>query len=153
MTDWTTVFAAGADQGIEDALADLERERRKLREVAAIWDGPGTTVRAAGNAFSMTFDGRGEPTKLTFNAARYRSLPPAQLAQQILDVLRQGRAEAMRKVRDVAGPDTRSGMSFEDLAQGKVDPLKVLDSLVGPMFEVLGGVGAPEPAKEAGQDD
>jgi hypothetical protein len=139
MTDWAAAFG-NPDQGVEQALADLEREKRKLRDVGKIWDEASTTVRSKDNSFSMTFDGRGELTDLTFSGNKYRTLPPAQLAHLIVETLQQGRAEAVAKVQEVMGTDSSSGIDFAGIVGGKVDPMEAVNSLLGPMLAGIGGL-------------
>ncbi|WAL66526.1 YbaB/EbfC family nucleoid-associated protein [Amycolatopsis cynarae] len=137
MTDRAAAFG-NPDLGVEQALADLEREKRKLREVSRIWEEGTTTVRSKDNSFSMTFDGRGELTDLTFNGSKYRSLPPAQLAHLIIETLRQGRNQAVAKVQEVMGTGRRPSLDFAGIASGKVDPMEMVNSLLGPMLEGFG---------------
>ncbi|ANN15898.1 hypothetical protein SD37_09745 [Amycolatopsis orientalis] len=144
MTDWAAALN-DADLGVEQALADLEREKQRLREVSKIWQESTTTVRAKDNSFSMTFDGRGEVSELSFHGSKYRSLAPAQLAHQIVAVMRQGRAEAMAKVESVMGTSGMTGLDFSAVASGEVDPIEMVNSLLGPMIEGLDGLGMKVP--------
>ncbi|KZB87974.1 YbaB/EbfC family nucleoid-associated protein [Amycolatopsis regifaucium] len=144
MTDWAAAFD-NADLGVEQALADLEREKQKLREVSKIWEESTTTVRAKDNSFLMTFDGRGELTDVSFQGSKYRSLPPAQLAHQIVEAVRQGRTEALAKVEKVMGTGSTTGLDFAGVAGGKVDPMEMMNSLLGPMLEGLDGLGMSVP--------
>ena len=156
MTNWAAAFNnADPDAGVEQALADLEREKQKLREVSKVWEESTTTVRAKDNSFLMTFDGRGELTDLSFQGSKYRSLPPAQLAHQIVEVVRQGRNEAMAKVEEVMGTGSMPGLDFAGVASGKVDPMEVMNSLLGPMLEGLDELGMSVPdssEKDKGKD-
>ncbi|WP_340687953.1 YbaB/EbfC family nucleoid-associated protein [Amycolatopsis coloradensis] len=151
MTDWASAFG-NADMGVEQALADLEREKQKLREVSKIWEESTTIVRAKDNSFSMTFDGRGELTDVSFQGSKYRSLPPAQLAHHIVEAVRQGRNEAMAKVEKVMGTGA-TGLDFAGVAGGKVDPMEMMNSLLGPMLEGLDGLGMSVPGpSDKGKD-
>ena len=145
MTSWIDQFG-NPDQAIEAAMADLEREKRKLQEVGKVWDEATTTVRAKDNSFAMTFDGRGELSDLTFNGNKYRTLPPAQLAHLILETLRQGRVQAMEKVQKVMG-DGRPGLDYASMLNGKADPMEILNSLIGPMLEGVDGLDADPSGK------
>ncbi|GHF44847.1 DNA-binding protein YbaB [Amycolatopsis bartoniae] len=139
MTSWIDKFG-NPDQAIEEAMADLEREKRKLQEVGKVWEEASTTVRAKDNSFAMTFDGRGELSDLTFNGNKYRTLPPAQLAHLIMETLRQGRTQAMEKVQKAMGTDGRPGLDYAGMLNGKADPMEILNSLIGPMLEGVDGL-------------
>lgn len=152
MTEWTAGFG-DAERLADEALADLEREKAKLREVGKIWEEASTTVRAKDNSFAMTFDGRGELTELVFNGSKYRTLAPAHLAHLIVETLRAGRAQAVAKVQEVMGHnDSGSGarLDFAGLASGKVDPMDMVNELIGPLLEGLDGIGAAPDGDDGG---
>jgi hypothetical protein len=138
-----TMSAGGfdPDKSLNDAMATLEAERRKLGELGKLWEEGRTTVRAKDQAFSMTFDGHGELIELVFNTSKYRTLAPAQLASSLVETLQRGRAQSMEKVNEVMGRREVHGVDFANLAQGKADPLKMLDDLIAPMLEGLDGIG------------
>ncbi|MFE5566577.1 YbaB/EbfC family nucleoid-associated protein [Amycolatopsis japonica] len=151
MANWASAFN-DPDMGVEQALADLEREKEKLREVSKIWGESTTTVRAKDNSFTMTFDGRGDLTDVSFKGSKYRSLPPAQLAHHIVEAVRQGRTEAMDKVGKVMGTSS-TGIDFADVAAGKVDPMEMMNSLLGPMLEGLDDLGMSVPDSSDKEND
>jgi len=130
-----------SDQLLDDAIATLEAERRKIGELGKVWDEERTTVRAKDQSFSMTFDGRGELIELVFNTSKYRTLAPAKLASGIVETLQRGRAESMEKVNKVMGKSSIAGMDLQGLATGKVDPLEMINSLIAPMMEGLDSLG------------
>ncbi|MFE3785973.1 YbaB/EbfC family nucleoid-associated protein [Amycolatopsis sp. NPDC059090] len=139
--DWGSL-GGDAQKGLEDAVAALEAERRKLGEIGKLWDEASTTVRAKDRSLEMTFDGRGELVELTFNGDRYRKLAPQQLASVILETLRKGRAQAQEKLAGAMGGGVGiPGLDIEGVAAGKVRPDEMFQSLLGPMLEGLGGMG------------
>lgn len=144
MADWDS---ADPNQAMESAMAMLKNETRKLAELGKHWDEASTTVRAKDHSLEMTFDGRGELTDLVFNSSKYRKLPPAQLAQVIVETLRAGRAEAQQKVSELMGSADIPGLDLDGLASGKVRPDEMINSLIDPMFQALEefGVDAPGP--------
>jgi len=132
------------DKGLEDAMARLDVERRKISELGKIWADGRTAVRARDQSFEMTFDGRGDLIELVFNTAKYRTLAPAQLAAAIVETLQRGRAESMEKQAEVMGTDGAPGIDIAGLTSGRVDPLEMLNSLIGPMlagFDGIDGIG------------
>ncbi|MFC3449358.1 YbaB/EbfC family nucleoid-associated protein [Amycolatopsis speibonae] len=128
------------DMGIEEALAALERQREKIGKLGEHWRDTRTTVRAKDQSLSMTFNGRGEIDELVFNEAKYRKLAPAQLAKAIVETLHSGRAESVAKTSELMGTGSVSGIDFQELASGKVDPMELLESLISPMLKQFGGL-------------
>ncbi|GHH56519.1 YbaB/EbfC family nucleoid-associated protein [Lentzea cavernae] len=126
------------DSGIEEALASLDAERRKLSRLSEMWKDGETKVRAKDNSLEMTFDGRGELTGISFNEAKYRLLAPTQLAEVLKETLQRGRAQSIEKMTEIMGSTSPGGVDLAGLAGGKTDPQDVLEALIGPL---LGGFG------------
>ncbi len=138
MADWNS---SDPTRAAEDAWAALENETRKLAELGKHWDEASTVVRAKDHSLEMTFDGRGELVELVFNAAKYRSMAPAQLAAVIVDTLRQGRAQAQERMAELMGFGDIPGLDINGLVTGQVRPDEMLNALMGPMFETLNDFG------------
>ncbi|MFL6119322.1 YbaB/EbfC family nucleoid-associated protein [Actinophytocola sp.] len=153
MADWNS---ADPDQAMDAAYAMFENESRKLGELGRHWDEASTTVRAKDHSLEMTFDGRGELVDLVFNSSKYRAMPPAQLAQVIIETLRQGRAQAQQKMTELMGVPDIPGLDLNGLATGQVRPDELLSSLIGPMFDKLDDFGVdnerPRPDNRTRED-
>jgi len=130
----------GFFRGTEDPMAQLEAERRRFEKMHRMWEEETTTIRSKGNVFSMTFDGRGDLSGLTFNGTTYRTLAPAELAHRIVETLREGRVKSLEKVAALMDPDSVPGLDIVGIATGKVDPREAINSLLAPLLE---GVDAP----------
>ncbi|UMP06959.1 YbaB/EbfC family DNA-binding protein [Amycolatopsis sp. EV170708-02-1] len=143
------------DKGLDEAMATLDAERRKLAELGKVWEEGRTTVRAKDKSFEMTFDGRGELIEMVFNQSKYRTLAPAQLAAAIVETLQRGKAETMAKMTEVmgTGAGTLPGIDIDAIASGKIDPMEMLNSLIGPMFDGIGGVDGFGSGTEKGRSD
>src|SRR6476469_2041394 len=144
MADWNS---ADPERAMESAMAMFENASRKLADLGQHWDEASTTVRAKDHSLEMTFDGRGELVDLVFNSSKYRAMPPAQLAQVIIETLRGGRAAAQQKMSELMGIPEVAGMDLQGLATGQVRPDEMINALIGPMFDTLNdfGVDAPRP--------
>lgn len=136
MTEWMS--KVDADRMVDEAMSVLDRERGKLAELGKVWEEQ-TTIRAKDHSLTMTFDGRGELLELTFNGTKYRSMAPTQLAHTIVETLQRGRAESMARVTEVMGDDAVGGLDIAGLASGKVDPLAMVNELIGPMMRGFDG--------------
>jgi hypothetical protein len=130
----------GFFQGTEDPMARFEEERRRLDDLGRVLQEEKTTVRAKDNTFSMTFDGRGDLTEVTFHGSKYKTIAPTELGHRIVETLRQGRTESLEKMVATMDPEGIPGLDLMGIATGKVDPRKAIDALMAPLLE---GLGAP----------
>jgi len=138
MTDWNSV---DVNRAAADAWTMFENESRRLGELSRHWEETSTTVRARDHSLEMRFDGRGELVELVFNTSKYRAMAPAQLAKVIIETLREGRLQAQRNMAELMGSEDLPGLDLEGVVSGKVKPDEMLNSLLGPMFETLQGLG------------
>lgn len=134
-TDHEAYYARRLDESFDQ----LEQERARVGEVSRVWKEEQTTVVAKDRSFTMTFDGRGDLTDLSFHGTRYRSLAPTELAHLIVATLQSGRLQALERtaaiVQEGGGAD---GLDLVGLATGKVDPSEMIESLMGSMFAEMG---------------
>lgn len=152
MADWNS---ADPTRTAEDAWAMLENETRKLADLGRHWDEASTTVRAKDHSLEMTFDGRGELVDLVFNASKYRAVPPAKLAQVIVETLREGRSQAQQKMSELMGIPDIPGLDLNGVITGQVRPDEMFNELIGPMFETLQsfGIDAESPTKNRKREE
>ncbi|MCG8916457.1 YbaB/EbfC family DNA-binding protein [Actinokineospora sp. PR83] len=139
--NWSSMSEADLRRMADDAMADLDRERAKLGELGRLWD-ENTTVHAKDRSLSMTVDGRGELLEMAFTGGKYKSMPPAQLAHVIVETLGRAKAESMAKISEAMGDPGVPGLDVAGIASGKVDPMEMVNSLLGPMLEGIGGLDA-----------
>ena len=128
---------------VDSALQALEEERRKLADFDHKVAEARTTVKAKDKSVSATFDDRGELTALTFMGNKYRSMPPAELAHSIVETIRSGRAESMRKMNEFMGGSILPGIDFADLAAGRTSVSDVMESLMSPFLPDEPGTHRP----------
>ncbi|NLU81065.1 YbaB/EbfC family nucleoid-associated protein [Micromonospora sp. HNM0581] len=124
--------------GLEEALSMLAEEQRKLEEFQRRMNEASTTVESANKMVAATFDGRGELVRLEFTNTRYRTMAPAELASLLLETLRRGREKSFAKVSELAGRDVLPGVSFGQLAAGKVDLHEMTESMMRSMLDLSG---------------
>jgi DNA-binding protein YbaB len=115
----------------------LAAEQRKLHDLDKKVEQEKTVVHAKDRSLSMTFDGRGELTSMTFNGEKYRKLAPPALAHTIVETFRAGRTESMEKLSGMMGAPVLPGLDFKGLATGKVSPAEIFDSLLSPALEAM----------------
>lgn len=122
---------------VAEAMAQFEEERRKLADLQSSLSSTTTTVRARDRLFTVTLDGRGEVTSITFDGFRYRKLAPAELARLIVETIATGRRQAIDKLGAMVGSDPLPGVSFSELATGSRPFTEVLDSFLGAALDTL----------------
>jgi hypothetical protein len=121
--------------GTDDPMARLNEERRRLDELGRVWTEETTTVRAKDNTFSMTFDGRGELTEVTFHGSKYRTISATELGHRIVETLKQGKQASLEKMIATMNPESYQGLDLMGIATGKVDPRKALDAVIAPLLD------------------
>lgn len=130
------------DHDADGAMAALEVEQRRLGELDRVWKDETTTVRSRDQSFSMTFDGRGDLSDVSFHGTRYRTLAPAELAHLIVTTVAAGRLQSVEKMAATMS-GSLPGVDFVALATGKVEPRAVLDALIKPVFDRIGRPAGP----------
>ncbi|WP_433388601.1 YbaB/EbfC family nucleoid-associated protein [Micromonospora sp. KLBMP9576] len=121
---------------LEQAFAMLAEEQSKLVEFQRRMNEATTTVESANKVMTATFDGRGELVRMVFNNTRYRTMAPAELASLLLETLQRGRGQAFAKISEMAGREALPGMSFGDLAAGKVDLSEMAGSMLSSVLDL-----------------
>ncbi|MGC4879765.1 YbaB/EbfC family nucleoid-associated protein [Micromonospora sp. DT43] len=116
--------------GLNSVFAMLAEEQRKLEEFQRKMRETSTTIESPNKMLTATFDGRGELVKLTFHNTKYRSMAPNELSSLLFETLRRGRAESFGKIDEMAGGEVLPGVSFGELAGGKLDLNEVVGSLM-----------------------
>jgi DNA-binding protein YbaB len=122
---------------IEQALADLAEERRRLAEIQEEIGKTSTVRHSKDRILSVTVDGRGDVRKVAFDGTRYRRLSPAELAKLIVDTVNDARNEAIQKVGGMVNSDVLPGVSFADVAAGKADMDGIVRSFLGAALDRL----------------
>ncbi|OXM54006.1 hypothetical protein CFP71_20460 [Amycolatopsis thailandensis] len=146
MNDWASL--GDSERALEKAMADLNAEREKLTELSRVWKEERTTIKAKDQSLSMTFDGRGDLVELVFNESKYRAMPPAQLASVILETLRNGRAKSLERMNEIMGVGgSQDGIDLAAFATGELDAEKIMESLMGPMYEKMDEFGVEMPGR------
>ncbi|MET8281672.1 YbaB/EbfC family nucleoid-associated protein [Micromonospora sp. NPDC005174] len=139
-----------ATAGFEAALQTLAEERERLGRMHERM-AEGTTTTSKDRMLSVAVNARGEILKLTFHNTRYRQMAPAELAALVTETIAAARVESLTQLTDVAG-EVLPGISFQDLAGGRVDLERMVSSFLGASLDVLppGAVSAADQARLRG---
>lgn len=141
-----------ATAGFEAALQTLAEERDRLGRMHERM-AQGTTTTSKDRMLSVAVNARGEILKLTFHNTRYRQMAPAELAALVTETIAAARAESLTQLTDVAGDEVLPGISFQDLAGGRVDLERMVSSFLSASLDVLppGAVSAADQARLRGE--
>ncbi|MFD2420680.1 YbaB/EbfC family nucleoid-associated protein [Amycolatopsis pigmentata] len=138
MVEWLTPENAALAEATEAAMRTFEGEQRKLADLQQKMEEDSSTVRSKDRSLSMTFDGRGELTGMKFHGTKFRSMAPAELAHLIVETVRAGRTQYLEKISENAGTSALLGVDFADLATGRADAGKIVESMLAPLAGQLG---------------
>ncbi len=139
----------GFESVLNEAMAELARQREGLTRLHHGMEETTGSAYSSRRQVSVTVDGRGEITELTFHGRAYRSLPPAELANMIVDTIRRARESARATMLESVHETLPKGAD----AGGRYDWTAALDdaiTLPQSLVDLLGGLSislpaAPEP--------
>jgi DNA-binding protein YbaB len=120
---------------IEQAYADLERQREALEDVQSQLRGAETTVTAKSRALTVTVDSRGAVSGIKFLTSGYRTMAGPELAQLLVETIEQARAEAMAKTVASFRSILPESLPLHDMLEGRVD----LDSILADAQKFMDG--------------
>lgn len=138
MVEWLTPENASLAEAAENAMRAFEGQQRKLTDLQQRMEEDSTSVRAKDRSLSLTFDGRGELTGMKFHGTKFRSMAPAELAHLIVETVRAGRTQYLEKMSENAGSSALLGVDFADLATGRADPGKIVETMLAPLAGQMG---------------
>ncbi|WP_051797185.1 YbaB/EbfC family nucleoid-associated protein [Catenuloplanes japonicus] len=103
---------------IEEAYAELERQREELAEVQSGLGDLQTTVTSKNRALSVTVNSQGRLTSIVFPSNAYRTMAGAELAGLLIDTIEQARTDAMHALVGRFESIMPSGLPMLDLFTG-----------------------------------
>ena len=117
---------------MENALADLREQQERIREAQERAEKETTTVSSKDRSISATVDHRQRLTGLKFSGTRYRTMAPAELANKIVELVRQAQDEASQKSITTysAMAPAGFGSALTEMVNGEFDLDKMFDEAV-----------------------
>ena len=106
---------------IEQALADLERQKAAVGRLQQDLADAETTIAPKSRAISVTVDGRGELTGVRFPTTAYRTMAPAELGKLITDTIGEAREQARLKAAEIFAEVMPTGVPVLEMLKGPVD--------------------------------
>src|SRR4051794_6949125 len=109
------------DSILNEAMAELERQRVNLGRLHRGLEEVTGAAFSKRRQVSVTVDARGDITELTFHGRGYRNLSPAELADTIVDTIRQARQAAQTTMLESLRDTLPEGADVADIATGHYD--------------------------------
>jgi len=106
---------------IEQAYAELERQKEALADVQSQLVDLTTTVTSKNRALTVTVDARGAVTAIKFLTSGYRQMAGPELAGLLIETMNQARDEAMARTVAQFQSILPDSMPLHDMVQGRVD--------------------------------
>ena len=122
---------------LSELMDDYDRVRRNLGEAQARMKEMRGTARSGDGTVAVTVDFRGTLTALEIGPRAYSRLSPSLLAEEILRLAAQARAEVTGAMGEVMAPFLPQGLEYGALMDGSAD---------------LGQLAMPAPVDDEGYD-
>ncbi|GIF25616.1 DNA-binding protein YbaB [Actinoplanes tereljensis] len=106
---------------IEQAYAEMERQRLALEDVQSELAGTSTTVTSKNRALTVTVDARGAVTGIKFLTSGYRTMAGPELAALLVETMETARDEAMAKTVASFQSILPDSLPLRDMMEGRVD--------------------------------
>jgi DNA-binding protein YbaB len=140
--------AAMKDQ-MDTLLENFERQTAQLRDAQAAAAETTAQVASSDGLVRATIDAGGSLAKLDFAPNTFERTTPAQLANTVQTLVRQGSLQVKQKIADLMAPITEGLPDLADLVEGAPS----LAGLVPPIPEFLEEEDAPEPPRPESFED
>src|SRR4051812_12549200 len=151
-------MAHGFESILNEAMAELEKQRASLTRLHAGMEEVTGSARSKRRQVSVSVDARGDITELKFHGTAYRSLSPAELADIIVETIREAKQSAQstlaESLRDVLPADAE----VAEIVSGRYDWGTAFGdalTLPQPLVDLISGLGSPlfdEPAPRSTVD-
>jgi DNA-binding protein YbaB len=128
------------ESAINEAMAELEKQRKTMVQLTESLNEITGSARSKRRQVSVTVDGRGDITELTFHGQAYRSLPPADLASIIVETIQDAKQAAQEQVWQSIAEAVPEGLEFAQAATGVrdwSDTLGEVMTIPKPLMEML----------------
>ena len=135
----------GFESILNEAMAELDKQRTNLNRLHGSMEEVTGSARSKRRQISVTVDARGDITEFKFHGTGYRNLSPAELADLIVQTIRQAREAAQGTLAESLHDSLPAGVSSADLAAGRVDWASAFSdalTLPQPLMDLIGGFEA-----------
>lgn len=122
-------------QEVDQALAELGRAREALATLVRTTRDRTVTATSRRRVLAVTVGLRGELRDIVFRGESYRTLPPRELAQLIIDTVEAARSKSLAQATAVIGELLPTTTPVWAGGEGETD----FDGLVAGMLDRMGG--------------
>jgi DNA-binding protein YbaB len=130
-------MSADTNYSLTEAVAELRRQQERLEKVSSNLREVKTKVRSKDGAITVTLDGGGEVSSITFNTTKFRRMAPAELGAALVETIKQARAKSREHVMKAYRSFIPAGVGLDDLFEGKADMSHVFDDAVRRANDIL----------------
>ncbi|WP_328446740.1 YbaB/EbfC family nucleoid-associated protein [Amycolatopsis sp. NBC_00438] len=134
---------------MDTLLENFERQTAQLRDAQAAAAETTAQVASADGLVRATIDAGGSLAKLEFSPNTFERTTPAQLANTVQALVRQGSLQVKQKIADLMAPITEGLPDLADLVEGAPS----LAGLVPPIPDFAEEEEAPEPPRPESFED
>lgn len=106
---------------VEEALEELRRQRERLAKARRDMTDRATSVSSKDRMVSVTVDGRGAITQISFGSTKFRRMAPAELGAVLVDTINAARQAALNEVAEKFQPMFPDSLKVKNLLSGKLD--------------------------------
>jgi len=131
-------------QEVDQALAELSRSRDALATLVQTTRDRTVTATSRRRVLAVTVGLRGELRNIVFKGESYRTLPPRELAQLIIDTVEEARSKSLAQASAVIGELLPTSTPVWAAGEGEAD----FDGLVAGMLNRMGGGLSAEDRRE-----
>jgi DNA-binding protein YbaB len=107
-------------------LADLDHASESLESATE-------EVVARNRLVGAKVNGKGELVELKFHTQNYRDMPPAELADAIMDVIRRARQRMADRVAELYEPFMPEGLDVHEAMNGRFDTRSMFERMGVPL--------------------
>ncbi|MEA5359814.1 YbaB/EbfC family nucleoid-associated protein [Amycolatopsis sp., V23-08] len=133
---------------MDTLLENFERQTAQLRDAQAVAAETTAQVESADGLVRATIDAGGSLAKLEFAPTTFERTTPAQLANTVQTLVRQGSLQVKQKIADLMAPITEGLPDLADLVEGAPS----LAGLVPPIPEFVEEEAPESPRPESFED-
>lgn len=106
---------------LDEAIANLRKEQERLKAARDSIQEVKGKVTSTDGMVTITLDGRGEISAITFNTTKFRRMAPAELGAALVEVIKKARTQAREQMLDAYRSfiPENVGYRLDDLIAGK----------------------------------
>ncbi|PTA45178.1 YbaB/EbfC family nucleoid-associated protein [Micromonospora sp. RP3T] len=127
---------------IDRAYTELEESQQAITRVQHDMADRRITVRSRNRALSVVVDAQGEVVDITFHSRGYRSMPPRELSELLVETIAEARRQAVAEVASMFSAVLPSSLPIMDMINGTADIDEMISQALRQVPDLPGAPGA-----------